>query len=272
MVDHQHVIQCNIRDITTRTQAEAASRRLNIDREQRVQEHTSQLAALNRELEAFNYSVSHDLHAPLRRIQGFVDALQDDYANRLDAEGLALIQRIRASTQHMTTLIDAFLTLTRVARQELMWQVVDLSALAHRIADELHESDPTRQVDWVIAEGLTTHGDAQLLHIVLDNLLSNAWKFTSLRVTARIEVGDAPQAEGGVAYVVHDNGVGFDMAYADKLFGAFQRLHSDRDFPGTGIGLAIVQRIIHRHGGRVWAEGVVDQGATVSFTLAGSGG
>jgi PAS domain S-box-containing protein len=271
-VAHQHVIQCNIRDITTRKQAEAAIHRLTAELEQRVQERTSQLAALNHELEAFNYSVSHDLHAPLRRIEGFVDALQDDYATRLDAEGLALIQRIRASTQHMTTLIDAFLTLTRFARQELIWQVVDLSALAHRIADELHDSDPTRQVDWVIAEGLTTHGDAQLLRIVLDNLLSNAWKFTASRVTARIDVGAVPQAAGGVAYVVRDNGVGFDMAYADKLFGAFQRLHSDQDFPGTGIGLATVQRIIHRHGGRVWAEGAVDQGATVFFTLPGSRG
>jgi PAS domain S-box-containing protein len=263
---HQ-VIQCNIRDITVRMQAEAEIHRLNADLEQRVRDRTVQLDALNHDLEMFNASVSHDLHAPLRRIDSFVDALRDDYAELLDADGLQLIRHIGGSTQRMHTLIDALLALSHVSRHALECQPVDLSTLAHEIAIELHRRQPTRQVDWVIADGLSTHGDARLLRIVLDNLLSNAWKFTSTTAQARIEFGEQTVPDGTSVWFVRDNGAGFDMALVDKLFGAFQRLHRDTEFPGTGIGLATVQRIIHRHGGRVWAEGAVDQGATLYFTL-----
>jgi PAS domain S-box-containing protein len=265
---HQ-VIQCNIRDITVRTQTEAEIRTLNADLEQRVRGRTVQLEALNKELEMFNASVSHDLRAPLRRIDGFVDALRDDYADKLDAEGLQLIRNIEASTHRMNVLIDALLALSHVSRHEIEWQPVDLTALAHEIATELHRRQPTRQIEWVIADGLTTHGDARLLRIVLDNLLSNAWKFTSMKAQARIEFGGQTAPDGTSVLFVRDNGAGFDMASVDRLFGACQRLHSDKAFPGTGVGLATVQRIIHRHGGRVWAEGAVDQGATLYFTLSG---
>ena len=265
---HQ-VIQCNIRDITVRKHAEAEIHRLNADLEHRVRDRTVQLDALNHDLEMFNASVSHDLHAPLRRIDSFVDALRDDYAERLDGDGLQLIQHIGASTQRMHTLIDALLALSRVSRHALEWQVVDLSGLAHQIATELQHSHPPRQVDWVIAEGLATHGDARLLRIMLDNLLGNAWKFTSTTAQARIELGEQTAPDGTSVWFVRDNGVGFDMALVGKLFGAFQRLHRDQEFPGTGIGLATVHRIIHRHGGQVWAEGAVHHGATFYFTLSG---
>jgi PAS domain S-box-containing protein len=257
-IDHQHVIQCNIRDITVRKQLE-----------QYVQDRTRQLEALNQALEAFNSAVSHDLRAPLRRIDGFVDLLRESYADTLDAEGLQLIQTIRASTQHMNGLIEALLGLSHVSRHALEWQVVDVSALAHLIAADLQHSQPTRQVNWVIADGLTTYGDARLLRIVLDNLLHNAWKFTATQAQARIEVGgQTTPPEGTPMFFVRDNGAGFDMTHVDRLFGAFQRLHTEKQFPGTGIGLATVQRIIHRHGGQVWAEGAVDQGATFYFSLS----
>ncbi len=261
------VIQCNIRDITVRRQAEAEIHRLNADLEQPVRDRTVQLDALNKELEMFNASVSHDLHAPLRQIDGFVDALRDDYAEQIEAEGVQLIRNIEASTHRMHVLIDALLALSHVSRHALEWQPVDLSALAHAVAADLQHRQPTRQVDWVIADGLTAHGDPRLLRIVLDNLLNNAWKFTTTTAQARIEFGGQTAPDGMSVCFVRDNGAGFDMALMDKLFGAFQRLHSDKEFPGTGIGLATVQRIIHRHGGRVWAEGAVDQGATFYFTL-----
>ena len=267
---HQ-VIQCNIRDISARTQAEADLRALNAELEQRVRDRTAQLEALNHELEAFNASVSHDLHTPLRQIDDVVEALQEDYADRLEAAGLQLMQRIRVSTQRMKALIDALLALARVSCHALEWQTVDVSALAHDVAAELQHRQPTRQIDWVIADGLTARGDPRLLHIVLDNLLSNAWKFTSTNAQARIEVGGQAAPDGTVVMFVRDNGSGFDMASVDRLFGAFQRLHRDTEFPGTGIGLATVQRIIHRHDGRVWAEGAVNQGATFYCTLPGGG-
>jgi PAS domain S-box-containing protein len=257
-IGHQNVIQCNIRDITVRKQLE-----------QHVQDRTRQLEALNQALEAFNSAVSHDLRAPLRRIDGFVNILRDTYADTLDAEGLQLIQTILASTHHMNALIEALLGLSHVSRHELAWQVVDVSALAHLVAADLQRCQPTRQVNWVIADGLTTRGDPRLLRIVLDNLLGNAWKFTSAKAQARIEVGRQTAPDGTAVWVVRDNGAGFDMASVDRLFGAFQRLHRDTEFPGTGIGLATVQRIILRHGGRIWAEGAVDQGATFYFTLGG---
>ncbi len=228
---------------------------------------TTALQAANRELEAFSYSVSHDLRAPLRAIDGFSQVVLEDYTERLDAEGKDYLHRIRGATHRMTDLIDALLDLSRVARAELHWQTVDLTALGESIAAELRQTQSDRRVGFVIADGLTASGDARLLRVVLENLLGNAWKFTAKQPQARIEVGSLTQPDGTWVLFVRDNGAGFDMTYADKLFGAFQRLHRMSEFHGTGIGLATVQRIIHRHGGRIWAEGAVDKGATFYFTL-----
>jgi signal transduction histidine kinase len=238
--------------------------------EKRVAERTAELAALNAELEAFAYSVSHDLRAPLRGINGFSQALLEDYADKLDADGQDYLQRVQAASQHMGQLIDDLLKLSRVTRAEAFHETVQLSDLAQTIATDLHQQEPERQVEFVIAEGLAAKGDARLLRVALENLLGNAWKFTAKNPCARIEFGDIRQ-NGNRAYFVRDDGVGFNMAYADKLFGAFQRLHSAAEFDGTGIGLATVQRVIHRHGGRVWAESDVEQGATFYFTLAAKG-
>lgn len=224
------------------------------------------LEAANKELEAFSYSVSHDLRAPLRAIDGFGQALLEDYAGRLDAEGRNYLERVRAGAQRMGTLIDDLLKLSRVTRAELNLEEVNLSVLAQEIAEGLRWREPQRQVEFDISPGLRARADARLLRIALENLLGNAWKFTGRRAEARIEFG-ATVRDGRPAYFVRDNGAGFDMAYAGKLFGAFQRLHGTTEFPGTGIGLATVQRVIHKHGGLVWAEGAVDQGATFYFTL-----
>lgn len=267
VIDHTKVAQCSIRDITARRQAEAAIRELNVELEQRVRGRTAQLEALNEELEAFSYSVSHDLRAPLRWIAGFADALREDHADEQSTESLRLLQNIRVSVERMNALIEALLQLARFSHSELKRHPLDLTAIAHHIAAELQQGHPTRQVEFAIAEGITASGDEQLLRIVLENLLGNSWKFTAHRASARIELGTAPQSDGAVAYFVRDNGAGFDMAHADKLFGSFQRLHREEEFPGIGIGLATVRRIIHRHGGRIWAEGVVDKGATFYFTI-----
>ena len=253
-------------------QREENDRRMKADLEQRVTERTVALQAANQELEAFSYSVSHDLRAPLRAIDGFSQALLEDYLGQLDDQGKNYLNRVRAATQRMGHLIDDMLVLSQITRVEMRREAVDLSALAADVLAELQKSEPERKVDWRIESGLIAEGDAQLLRVALVNLLGNAWKFTGKTANAKIEFGVIPNADGTTDFFVRDNGVGFDMAYASKLFGAFQRLHTLAEFPGTGIGLATVQRIIHRHGGQVHGEGVLGQGATFHFTLPAQGG
>jgi len=235
-------------------------------RGQELQEVNRQLRAANEELSAFSYSVSHDLRAPLRSIDGFCQALLEDCAEMLDEQGRQHLRRVRGASQHMGQLIDDLLSLSRVTRAEMRRTRVNLSDLSRRILDELQESEPERSVTVDITPGLIVDGDEQLLCIMLENLLRNAWKFTKNQSAARIQMGAAHEY-GRSVFFVRDNGAGFDMAYSDKLFGAFQRLHSGKDYEGTGIGLATVSRVINRHGGRVWAEGAVDKGATFNFTL-----
>jgi light-regulated signal transduction histidine kinase (bacteriophytochrome) len=246
--------------------AEAAIREMNEALERRVRERTAELEAANRELESFAYSVSHDLRAPLRTIDGFSQALLDDWGHVVGTSGHEHVRRVRAATQRMGQLIDDLLQLSRVTRVELRRQNVPLSGLARAIGERLMRSEPQRELALLVAPGLEAPGDARLLEVALENLLGNAWKFTARQPQARIEFG-AEARDGQRAFFVRDNGVGFENGYAARMFTAFQRLHSDDEFPGTGIGLATVQRIIQRHGGSVWAEGAVGLGATVYFTL-----
>jgi signal transduction histidine kinase len=232
--------------------------------------HATDLEAANRELEAFSYSVSHDLRAPLRAIHGFSQAVLEDASDRLGPETTGYLERVRAAADRMALLIDDLLELSRVSRAEIRTEPVDLSDLATRVTAELRHGHPDREVEVRIAPGLRATGDHRLLRLALQNLIDNAWKFTAKRDDASIEVGGRNGADP--AFYVRDNGAGFDMTYANKLFGVFQRLHTANEFPGTGVGLAIVQRIVHRHGGRIWGEGAPDRGATFYFTLPGSGG
>lgn len=255
------------REVEERTRAEGEVLRLNAELEQRVRERTSALELSNRELESFCYAVSHDLRGPLRAIDGFSQALQQDCLPQLPAEGQRYLQRIRASTQRMGQLIDDLLNLSKVSRGELSRIDIDLGDVARQVVAELAQREPERKVDVAIWDNMHAQADPRLMRSALENLIANARKFTSKTERARIELGCLYDGMR-TTYFVRDNGVGFDMAYADKLFGAFQRLHSEKEFPGTGIGLATVQRIVHRHGGRIWANGTPGKGAAFFFTLA----
>lgn len=234
--------------------------------EQRVRHRTTALELANKELEAFSYAVSHDLRAPLRHIEGFAKILLEDFADNLSEEGRGYLSQINRATQRMGQIIKDLLALSRSGQIPVVKGQVDLSQMAQEIISHLKVAEPNRQIEYRVADGLDVNGDANLLRIALENLLSNAWKFTSKSSQACIEVGLTRQ-DGQAVYFVRDNGAGFDMSRSDKLFGAFQRLHSEKDFPGTGIGLATVQRVIHSHGGRIWAESAVNQGTTFYFTL-----
>jgi len=266
-------LMATVRDITARKRAEEELERYRCRLEEMVEQRTSQLAEsnrrleiVNRELEAFSYSASHDLRAPLRSMEGFSLALLEDYGGVLDEKARDYLGRIRKASRNMAELIDDLLSLSRVTRSEMRVVEVDMSAMAESILSGLAAREPGRSVEWTVAPGAVARGDPRLLQIAMENLLGNAWKFTGKQPNARIEFGTA-RTGGRTTFFVRDNGAGFDMEYAGKLFNPFQRLHASVDFPGTGIGLAIVQRIIHRHGGTVRAEGKPGEGATFSFTL-----
>lgn len=235
-------------------------------RKELLEESRLQLKMVNKELEEFAYSVSHDLRAPLRGIDGFSQALLDDYKERFDQKGINYLNRLRTASQNMSQLINEMLKLSRISRSEMMIQTVNLSKMFTEIVNDLKETQPERKVRFLIKENLKVQGDSRLLRIVLENLISNAWKFTSKHSETFIEFG-IKQINGSPVYFISDDGAGFDMNYSQNLFSVFRRLHNTTEFPGTGTGLAIVQRVIHRHGGKIWAEGDVEKGAVFYFTL-----
>jgi PAS domain S-box-containing protein len=255
-----------IRDISIEKEAEKILFADKQALEERVNERTLQLEEINRELEAFSYSVSHDLRAPLRHIDGFARALLEDYGPVLGPDGIHYLERIRSGSGNMSELIDAMLKLSRITRTDLLIDRVDLSEIAESIMNDYRNQEPNRHVLFECAHGISVDGDAKMMRVMMENLLNNAWKFTSKTDPAKIEFGQSLE-DGKRVYFVRDNGAGFDATYAGKLFGAFQRLHSNNEFPGTGIGLATVSRIVHRHNGRIWAEGAAGKGATFYFEL-----
>jgi light-regulated signal transduction histidine kinase (bacteriophytochrome) len=246
-----------------RTEAEREVEALN----SKLRRDAIEIEATNRELEAFSYSVSHDLRAPLRSITGFSQALLEDHAGGLDEQGRDYLDRVVRAGQRMAELIEDIMVLSRISRKDMQREPVDLSVAALDVAHGLSESQPQRNVEVDVEPGLVADGDPKLLRILMENLLANAWKFTALQAHPRIEVGALPSKNGERVFYVQDNGAGFDMEHAGRLFTPFQRLHSEAQFPGNGVGLATVQRVVRRHGGRVWAQGKVSQGATFFFTV-----